>query len=215
MPRLFLTIDTELMPLLLVLKGQNRKDAFPTLSGAEEGGGGQDAASPVSSGVVPPAAGRAALTSETTRPEPEPLSRASAPARSEEQPVLRRSQCTADTHSRQDAEHYVAGGGGREGGVSRLPSPARQHGRVPSSDPTRLTRLLLSGGHRGGLFERNPRDPRHSSSLPVPPSLIVTTAILCLPIRDVDGAHGVARLVGAHLLPGLAKPAQVGQQSRC
>ena len=39
MPRLFLTIDTELMPLLSVLKGQNRKDAFPTLSGAEEGGG--------------------------------------------------------------------------------------------------------------------------------------------------------------------------------
>ena len=57
MPRLFLTIDTELMPLLSVLKGQNRKDAFPTLSGAEEGGGGQDAASPVSSGVVPPYSG--------------------------------------------------------------------------------------------------------------------------------------------------------------
>ena len=76
---MFLTIDTELMPLLSVLKGQNRKDAFPTLSGAEEGGGGQDAASPVSSGVVPPAAGRAALRSETTRPEPEPLSRAELP----------------------------------------------------------------------------------------------------------------------------------------
>ena len=40
MPRFFLTIDTELMPLLSVLKGQNRKDAFPTLSGAEEGGRG-------------------------------------------------------------------------------------------------------------------------------------------------------------------------------
>ena len=79
MLRMFLTIDTERMPLLSVLKGQNRKDAFPTLSGAEEGGGGQDAASPVSSGVVAPAAGRAALRSETTRPEPEPLSRAELP----------------------------------------------------------------------------------------------------------------------------------------